>query len=96
MAEQHSLTEDYATPYKFNGKELDSETGLYYYGARYYDSRTSIFLSADPLMEDYPNVNPYAYCLQNPINFTDPTGMSAEGDGDGKQGFFFRAWGKVK
>ncbi|WP_020213001.1 hypothetical protein [Flavobacterium rivuli] len=34
MAEQHSLTEDYETPYKFNGKELDSETGFYYYGAR--------------------------------------------------------------
>ena len=66
--------------YKFNGKELDTETGLYYYGARYYDPRTSIWLSTDPLMEMYPNVNPYAYCLQNPINYTDPTGMSVEGD----------------
>ncbi|KGO87064.1 hypothetical protein Q765_07580 [Flavobacterium rivuli WB 3.3-2 = DSM 21788] len=74
MAEQHSLTEDYATPYKFNGKELDSETGLYYYGARYYDPRTSIWLSTDPLMEKYPNVNPYVYCVQNPINLIDPDG----------------------
>lgn len=78
MAEQHSLTEDYETPYKFNGKEQDSETGLYYYGARYYDPRISIFLSTDPLMEKYKNVNAYVYCLQNPINFTDPTGMSVE------------------
>ena len=78
MAEQHSLTEDYETPYKFNGKELDTETGLYYYGARYYDPRISIFLSTDPLMEKYKNVNAYVYCLQNPINFTDPTGMSVE------------------
>lgn len=82
MAEQHSLTADFETPYKFNGKELDSETGLYYYGARYYDPRTSIWLSTDPLMEDYPNVNPYAYCLQNPVMYTDPTGMSVEGDNE--------------
>lgn len=86
MAEQHSLTEDYETPYKFNGKELDTETGLYYYGARYYDPRISIWLSTDPLMEMYPNVNPYAYCLQNPINFTDPTGMSVDGDYYNKKG----------
>lgn len=75
MAEQHSLTEDYETPFKFNGKELDAETGLYYYGARYYDPKTSIWLSTDPLMEKYPNFNPYAYCYQNPINVIDPTGM---------------------
>ena len=37
------------TPYLFNGKELDEETGLYYYGARYYNPRESIFLSTDPL-----------------------------------------------
>ncbi|WP_280647428.1 MULTISPECIES: RHS repeat-associated core domain-containing protein [unclassified Dysgonomonas] len=37
------------TPYLFNAKELDEETGLYYYGARYYDPRTSIWLSVDAL-----------------------------------------------
>ena len=74
MADQHSLTEDYETPYKFNGKELDSETGLYYYGARYYDPRTSIWLSTDPLMEKYPSMNPYVYCAQNPVNMVDPDG----------------------
>ena len=36
-------------PYKFNGKELDEETGLYYYGARYYNPRTSVWLSVDPI-----------------------------------------------
>ncbi|WP_434574810.1 RHS repeat domain-containing protein [Riemerella anatipestifer] len=36
-------------PYLFNGKELDSETGLYYYGARYYDARVSLWLGTDPL-----------------------------------------------
>ncbi|MFV0531041.1 MAG: RHS repeat domain-containing protein [Flavobacteriales bacterium] len=37
------------TPYLFNGKELDEETGLYYYGARYYNPRISLWLSVDPL-----------------------------------------------
>lgn len=76
MAEQHSLTEDFETPYKFNGKELDTDTGYYYYGARFYDPKISIWLSTDPLMEKYPGFNPYAYCYQNPINIIDPTGMA--------------------
>lgn len=83
MAEQHSLTEAYESPFKFNGKELDDETGLYYYGARYYDPRTSIWLSTDPLMEKYSGHNPYVYCMQNPINLVDPTGMSSEPPVDG-------------
>ena len=43
------------TPYLFNGKELDEETGLYYYGARYYNPRESVWLSADPLSGYNPN-----------------------------------------
>jgi len=39
----------YVNPYKFNAKELDSETGLYYYGARYYNPRLSIWYGVDPL-----------------------------------------------
>jgi len=35
-------------PFKYTGKEMDSETGLYYYGARYYDARTSRWISTDP------------------------------------------------
>ncbi|MDG5490682.1 SpvB/TcaC N-terminal domain-containing protein [Psychroserpens sp. SPM9] len=49
MYEQHSYAEDYINSYKFNGKELDDETNLYYYGARYYDPSTSIWLSVDPI-----------------------------------------------
>ena len=64
----------YNSPYKFNGKELDEETGLYYYGARYYSPRESIWLSVDPLAEKFPNVSPYAYALNNPIVLTDPDG----------------------
>ncbi|WP_303813124.1 toxin TcdB middle/N-terminal domain-containing protein, partial [Apibacter mensalis] len=53
------------TPYLFNGKELDEETGLYYYGARYYNPRESIFLSVDPMFEK--TMTPYQYAYQNPI-----------------------------
>lgn len=74
MAEQKGSMY-YNSPYKFNGKELDEETGLYYYGARYYDPKVSIWYSVDPLAEKYPNVNPYVYCLENPINFVDPDGQ---------------------
>ena len=49
MAEQRGSMY-YNAPYKFNGKELDEETGLYYYGARYYDPKVSIWLSVDPLV----------------------------------------------
>ena len=40
-------------PYLFTSKELDEETGLYYYGARYYDPRTSVWQSADPILGKY-------------------------------------------
>lgn len=40
-------------PYRFTGKELDEETGLYYFGARYYDPRTSVWVSPDPILEKY-------------------------------------------
>ncbi|MEC5395941.1 RHS repeat domain-containing protein, partial [Bergeyella sp. RCAD1439] len=58
-------------PYLFNGKELDSETGLYYYGARYYDPRVSLWLNVDPLVEK--TMQPYAYTNNNPIMLIDPT-----------------------
>ncbi len=62
------------TPYLFNGKELDEETGLYYYGARYYNPRVSQWLSVDPLAEKYPSISPYVYVANNPINAIDPDG----------------------
>ena len=60
----------------FNGKELDTETGLYYYGARYYDPRVSLWLNVDPLAEK--TMTPYAYTNNNPIMLVDPTGMESE------------------
>jgi len=64
------------TPYLFNAKEFDEETGLYYYGARYYDPRLSLWISTDPLEEFYPNITSYTYCHNNPIILIDPSGMS--------------------
>jgi RHS repeat-associated protein len=49
-------------------------TGYYYYGARYYEPRLSFWLSVDPMAQQAPDTNSYAYCLQNPISMTDPDG----------------------
>ena len=68
-------SENWATNYRFTGKEQDAETGLYYYGARYYDSRLGRFLSVDPLAFERPALTPYNYVQNNPIMRIDPTGM---------------------
>ena len=62
------------TPYLFNAKEFDEETGLYYYGARYYDPRMCLWISVDPLAEKMANVSPYIYCFNNPVKLIDPNG----------------------
>src|SRR6056297_3016141 len=68
----------FGTPYKFNAKELDCESGYYYYCARYYDPRMARFLSVDPLASDFPSWTPYHYVHNNPLRYTDPTGMRPE------------------
>ena len=62
------------TPYLFNAKEFDEETGLYYYGARYYDPRLSLWMSVDPQAEKTSAVSPYSYCFNNPIKLIDQDG----------------------
>ena len=62
--------------YTFNAKELDEETGMYYYEARYMAPPT--FISRDPLFEKYFFMSPYAYCANNPLKYVDPTGMDGE------------------
>ena len=49
------------TQYLFNGKELDQETGYYYYGARYYDPSSTLFLGVDPLADKYPCIGEDIY-----------------------------------
>lgn len=66
----------YDNPYKFNAKELDEDTGLYYYGARYYNPRLSIWYGVDPLAEKMPSWSPYNYTFDNPIKYVDPDGKS--------------------
>ncbi|MDR1791894.1 MAG: RHS repeat-associated core domain-containing protein [Bacteroidales bacterium] len=58
--------------FKFNGKELDEESGMYYFEARYHSPPT--FISRDPLYEKYFWMSPYAYCGNNPINLMDADG----------------------
>ena len=60
--------------YTFFAKEKDTETGLSYFGSRYYSSDLSIWLSVDPMSAKYPFVSPYVYCTNNPINIVDPDG----------------------
>lgn len=62
------------TPYLFNAKEFDDETGMYYYGARYYDPRLSLWMSTDIMQESYPNIASYTFVANNPLNYIDYDG----------------------
>ena len=70
----------FSTNFLFNAKELDNETGLYYYGARYLDPTGAMWLSVDPVF--HAGTSPYAYCLGNPVKLVDPDGR-VECDEDG-------------
>lgn len=54
-------------------------SNVYYYGARYYDPRISVWLGVDPLADSFPSWSPYKYCMDNPVNHTDQTGMFEDG-----------------
>src|SRR6266404_1679103 len=60
-------------PFQYTARESDSETGLYYYRARYYDSSTGRFLSEDPIGLQGGN-NFYRYSQNSPLNWIDPSG----------------------
>ena len=60
--------------YTFSAKERDPETGLSYFGSRYYSSDLSIWLSVDPMSDKYPSLSPYVYCADNPVKLVDPNG----------------------
>lgn len=72
------------TPYLFNAKEFDEETGMYYYGARYYEPRLSLWMSVDPKEEDYPMSSTYCFVNNNPIIFIDLRGLDSYYTMDGE------------
>jgi RHS repeat-associated protein len=76
---------DFDETHGFTGKEYDSDTGLYYYDARWYDSETGRFISEDPV-GDPNNPNLYSYCANNPLTNTDPTGLDVGWYGETNQG----------
>jgi len=96
--EEHSNKQ--RTPYQFTGKELDEETGLYYFGARYYDPRTSVWASPDPIFANYigaqqsrlvndgvfdsSNLAVFTYVSNSPVGKRDPDGNAEVGMFDTK------------
>jgi RHS repeat-associated protein len=72
--------------YRFCGKEKDEESGLYYYGMRYYSAWTCRFMSVDPLAGKYPYLTPYQYASNDPIGAIDIDGLESTKEGGGEQG----------
>ena len=72
------LTNPQAVLFAFSAKERDVETGLSYFGARYYSSDLSIWLSVDPMSDKYPSMSPYVYCADNPVKCVDPNGEEVD------------------
>ncbi len=75
LVDEHSSSED--LPYKFNSKQFDEETGLYYYGARYMNPVTSLWYGVDPIAEKFPAESVHTYTHNNPVKFIDPNGKVA-------------------
>ncbi|OCA67915.1 hypothetical protein BBI01_20710 [Chryseobacterium artocarpi] len=74
LLHNYTATTQNAYQYKYNSKELQ-ETGMYDYGARMYMPDIGRFGTIDPLAEKYPDMSPFTYVANNPVKYTDPTGM---------------------
>ena len=83
LVDEHSSSED--LPYKFNGKQIDEATGLYYYGARYLNPVSSLWYGVDPLVitlnpekrrlfNRLASTSPYIFCYSKPIATVDDDG----------------------
>ncbi len=82
FGEEKTTTGNSNNNYKYTGKELDDETGLYYYGARYYKPELGRFIQADSVkgsLKEPLSLNRYAYVKNNPLKYVDPSG-NAGGD----------------
>ncbi len=62
------------SPFRFNSKEFDAETGMHYYGARYHHPKLSVWMSVDPLV--HKTLESYQYTGNNPIMMIDPNGLT--------------------
>lgn len=65
--------------HRYTGQEFDTESGLYYYGARYYSAVLGRFVSADPVAPDFADpqtLNRYSYVKNNPVFYVDPSGTT--------------------
>jgi RHS repeat-associated protein len=80
---------EFDSRYKFTAKELDNETSYTYFGARYYDSDLSVWLSVDKLSDKYPSISPYAYAANNPVKLIDPNGDSLWINGSNGEKFLY-------
>jgi len=76
FGKQLSSTGSLMNPFQYTARESDSETGLYFYRARYYDPNAGRFLSGDPVGFEGGS-NFYAYVANSPTMFTDPSGNYA-------------------
>src|SRR5690606_5965305 len=73
-----TLVSGTGTKEQFTGKERDEETGLHYFGARYYMPAVGRWGSVDPLSGEVPGWSPYNYVVDNPIRLVDPDGMAPD------------------
>ena len=71
LDKSNNPTEDVGK-YSYSGKELDEDINLYYFNARFYDATTGRFINVDPIQD---GSNWYIYCSDNPLSYTDPTGL---------------------
>jgi RHS repeat-associated protein len=69
-------TDAFSVTNRYTGQQLDEETGLYFYGSRYYDPELARFIQPDSIGQgaSSQSLNRYTYCINNPLKFTDPTG----------------------
>jgi RHS repeat-associated protein len=81
-----------SNPFRFTGREFDSETSLYFYRARHFDPAIGRFLSEDP-MRFFESPNFYPYVENNPLNLIDTTGLQAERPGNLPLGTPQQYWG---